>query len=75
MPNKPETGRKTPPNEHEWPYVWDGLDKAQKSWIVSGPIHAAVSNWKAWLVICGIVGFIRGPQIIGAIRAYLEGGL
>lgn len=60
--------RETPPEDHEWPGIWRALDRANKSWIVTGPIHAAVTNWKAFAIIMGIVVWINRPEIVAAIR-------
>lgn len=62
-----ETRRKEPPKEHEWPGIWEAIEKSDKMWPIVGPIHAAVTNWKAWLAIAGVVAFIRGEEIITAI--------
>lgn len=65
-------GRKTPPEEDDWLHIWDGIDKAHKSWIITGPLHAVVSNWKALLVIFAILMTLNGPEIIDVLRGYVE---
>lgn len=64
--------RKTPPEEHEWAGIWDALEKADKGWIVTGPIHAVVSNWKALCVIAAIIVFINGPEIMAIINQFFR---
>ena len=61
-------GRSTPPEDHEWGGIWKALDRANKSWIVTGPIYAAVTNWKAFAIIVGIVVWLNRPEIVAAIR-------
>ena len=38
--------RQTPPEDHEWPYVWDALHKAQVGWRVVRVMVALFDNWK-----------------------------
>jgi len=66
-----ETGRQTPPEPHEWGGIWKSLDKANKSWVISAPFHAVVTNWKAICIIVAVVGFIKGDEIIVALLSWL----
>ena len=63
--------RNTPPEEDEWPDVWDAIDKANMSWIITGPIHAVVSNWKALVVIAGVIVWLNNDRIIEAIATII----
>lgn len=63
-----KTGRQTPPDDDEWPGVWDALDKARKSWVIVGPVHAFISNWKAVVVAFVVIAWISRPEIIGALQ-------
>jgi hypothetical protein len=73
MPDKlPPDNRERPPHEHEWAWFWDNADKAQKSWIIVGPIHAAVTNWKAWLIMGGVVAWMRGPELIEIVKVMAQ---
>ncbi|MEY1555337.1 hypothetical protein AB3Y40_06845 [Yoonia sp. R2331] len=65
--------RKTPPEDHEWPGIWEALEKSNKGWIITGPIHAVATNWKALLVIAGIVLWINSPELVAYLRAVLGG--
>lgn len=66
------TRRKTPPEkESEWAHLWEGVDKAHKGWTVTGPIYAAVTNWKAWVAIAAIVAFLNKPELTDAITLLL----
>jgi hypothetical protein len=67
-------GRKDPPEHSEWTDIWDALEKADKGWIITGPIYAVVSNWKALLVIGFVIFAVNSPRIVAAIEA-LMGGL
>ena len=67
------SSRRTPPeSEEDWLYIWTGIHYSHQGWKVVGPIVAAVTNWKAWVVIAGIVAWIRGPEIMAAILTVLE---
>ena len=69
-----DTRRKDPPTEKEWPGIWEAIDRAEKMWPIVGPIHAAVTNWRAWVAIAALVAYIRGEEIIAAILK-IRGGL
>lgn len=66
--------RKTPPKtDEEHAHIWDSSEKAQKAWVVVGPIHAAVTNWKGWAVIVLVFGFLKGDKVVNAVINFLEG--
>lgn len=62
------TTRKSPPEEHEWPHIWRGIDRAHKSWLITGPLYAAVTNWKAWAIIAAIVAAFNSPEIASIVQ-------
>jgi len=65
--------RKTPPeDEKDWAYIWTAVDRANKSWIVTGPIHSIVVNWKAYVVIAGVIIAINSPKIIEALKMLVD---
>lgn len=65
--------RKTPPEtEDEHAYMWEAADKAHKSWKITGPFHAAVTNWKGWVTIVAIFGVVNSNKILTAIIEFLE---
>lgn len=67
--NDKYNGRGKPPDDDDdWLHIWDGVDKAHKSWIVTGPIHAVVSNWKALAVIGAALMALNGPEIIEILQ-------
>lgn len=66
------SGRRTPPeNEEDWFFIWDSSDKSQKAWRVVGPLHSIVSNWKAYLVIAGIILAINSPRIVETLEIWV----
>lgn len=75
MPEKEPYGRKEPPEESEWHAIWSALEKADKSWIITGPIYAVVSNWKALLVIFAVITWVNSPEILAALKTLMGVGL
>ena len=69
--DKDPTQRETPPEDHEWDYIWSGVKKSHQGWVVVGPIVAAVTNWKAWLIIAGILAWVNGPELLIIVKAAL----
>ena len=65
--------RKNAPDQKEWPTVWRAVDRANKSWLITGPIHAVVTNWKALGVIGVLVLWLNSPKVIAAVAALLPG--
>lgn len=61
---------KDPPDE--WERVHRAVDRSERSWPITGPIVAAVGNWKAWGVMLAIFAFFRGPEVVGLIKTFLE---
>jgi hypothetical protein len=55
-----------------WQRVHRAVDRSERSWPVTGPVVAVVSNWRAWGVMLAIFTFIRGPEIIDLIKAFME---
>ena len=71
MTEKDPFRRKDPPEEHEWQRIWKAVERSEMSWLVVGPIHAVVSNWKALLVIAGAIVWINSPEIVAALATIL----
>lgn len=63
-----------PATPDEWRVIRDGVDKAHKGWIIIGPFYAVVTNWKAILIVLGVILYINQPDIIAALRVLMEGG-
>lgn len=70
-----ETGRKTPPDDHEWHGIWEALDKANKSWLITAPFHAVVTNWKAILIVGVLIVYINSEELITFLKSMMFGGL
>lgn len=68
----PENGKKfertTPPTKEEWAEIWPAIEKADKAWLIIGPIHAVVTNWKALLIVAIVVLWLNNPKILEALR-------
>jgi len=58
-----------PRNAEEWRVIRAGVDKAHKSWVVVGPIHAVVTNWRALIVILVGAAWLNRPGIQEALQA------
>ena len=67
------TARETPPEHDEWHIIWRAVDRANKSWIITGPIHAVVTNWKALLVIGALVLWLNSPKVIAVLAELIPG--
>lgn len=71
MSDEKKSRRKTPPEANEWADIWEAIDKANYAWIVVGPIHALVKNWKALIVIAGVVVWLNNARIIQALSVIM----
>jgi hypothetical protein len=58
--------RTTPPTKEEWPHLWDAADKAHKTWLITGPIYAVVTNWRALIVVAVVVVWINARAFLNA---------
>jgi len=67
--------RATPPDpeKDEWQKIWSAIEKAEKSWLITGPIYAIVSNWKALAVVVAAAAWINKPEILQAITVLFGG--
>lgn len=57
-----------PETPDEWRTIRSGVDKAHKTWVIIGPIHAVVNNWKALVLVVAVVIYLNRPDIISALR-------
>lgn len=64
--------RGTPPKEEEWAGVWSALEKADKGWVITGPIYAVVSNWKALSVTIGVIIVLNREEVQNLVMAILK---
>lgn len=69
---KDKYGRKEPPEHDEWIDIWHSLEKADRGWIITGPIYAIVSNWKALVVIFLFIAWLNSPDILDFL-AFVRG--
>lgn len=65
--------RENPPDDDDWPHIWSALSKARKGWVITGPIHAAVTNWKALLVVGSVIAYLRGDAVIELLAQIIRG--
>ena len=70
----PPDDRTRAPHEKEWPSVWEALERANKTWVITAPIVAIVSNWRAIAVVAAITLALNGQQILAILEAYLGKG-
>lgn len=72
--NETPADRKTPAKSHEdWSYIWNGAEKAHKAWLIVGPLHAVLANWKAIIFVLLLILYINKPEILRAIETLLGG--
>ena len=66
--------RKTPAKTPgDWDYLWNGAEKAHKAWLIVGPLHAVLANWKAIIFVLLLILYINKPEILTAIETLLGG--
>jgi hypothetical protein len=56
-----------PETSDEWRVIRSGVDKAHKSWMVVGPVHAVVTNWRALAVVGIVLAWLNRPGIAEAL--------
>lgn len=62
-----DTGRKTPPEEAEWPRIWRTLDKSEILYQVLYPVVLVAQNWKLMAALIGLAAILNLQDIIGLI--------
>ena len=67
------TTRKTPPEPKEWQMIWIAVDRSNKTWTITGPIHAVKSNWKALVATGLFVLWLNSPKVLAALAALIPG--
>ena len=66
--DKDKTTRDTPAEDgSDWQALWRAVERSDKMWWLVGPIHAVASNWKAILVVAGIVVWLSRDDIRAAL--------
>ncbi len=63
-----------PKGPEDWQRVWRAVVKAEAAWIVVSPFVAVARNWKAWLIIGGVVLFVTSPELRQAIAILTSRG-
>lgn len=59
-----------PETDAHWDAIIEGAKKAHKTWVVSGPLVAIVTYWKAFMVMGGAIVAMNAEQIITWIEVY-----
>ena len=49
-------------------------DRADKTWLIIGPLHAVVSNWRALAVILALIAWFNRPEIANAVAVLIGAG-
>jgi plasmid replication initiation protein len=63
--------RKTPPEtDEDWQRLHRSLDRADRAWIVTGPMSAFAEHRKAWATAIGITTFLMLRK--GELPALME---
>ena len=63
-----------PKTAEEWRVIRAGVDKSHKAWVIVGPIHAVVTNWKALAIVAAVVVWINRPDIVTALQLLTGAG-
>ncbi len=71
MGDEDEIGERStaPKGPDEWKIVWRGVTRANRAWIIIGPIYAVMSNLKAIAFVLLLILYINRPEILAAIEA------
>ena len=72
--DKDPTHRSTPPEPHEWGFIWEALGVAVKSWVIAKPFYEVLSNRKALFAIGAFVIWWTSPKVTAALSAFLGVG-
>jgi hypothetical protein len=65
---------KVPPeSEEDWQRLHRAMFRADRSWIVTGPQVAFVTNWKAWIFGLSMLALMRRSEVVAVIDM-LTGG-
>jgi hypothetical protein len=60
--------------QSDWKFIWDGAEKSHKTWVIIGPLHSVLVNWKAIVFVLLLILYINKPEILKAIETILGGG-
>lgn len=70
-PKIPPDDRTRPPNDDEWPYVWDAVEKQRKLWPILAPVVAILGNIRALLAVLSIIFILNGPRILQLLQDFV----
>lgn len=66
------TRDKAPSNADQWRWIWQGSDKAHKSWVVVAPLYAAFRYWR-WVVGATVLAvWFNADGLVALIKAVAE---
>ena len=58
------TYRKAPPDtDEDWQRLHRAMDRADRSWIVTGPMSAFAVTWKAWVFALSLMLILRRTEV------------
>jgi len=60
-----------PVTEKEWRSIRSAADKSHKMWVVVGPVHAVVVNYRAAVMVVAAVAAASSPAVKEFILAFL----
>jgi hypothetical protein len=63
-----DTGRKSPPEDEEWPRIWRTLDKSDLMYQVFYPVILVAQNWKIMAAVIGLAALMNIKDIVGTIQ-------
>ena len=66
--------REPPETETEWQRLHRAAYRADQTWLISRPIVAVVTNWRALAIIAAVLVWVNKPEIVGAIQVLLGKG-
>lgn len=62
-----------PETDEEWQRLHRAAYRSDRSWIVTGPQVAFVTNWKAWIFAISMLLLLRRSEVL-AVLDMLAGG-
>lgn len=62
-----------PESEEDWQRLHRAAYRSDRTWIVTAPMVAFVTNWKAWVFALSLIALLRRSEF-AAILDMLSGG-
>lgn len=56
-----------PESEEEWQKLHRAVYRADRTWIVTGPQVALVTNWRAWVFAISLFALLRRSEVIALL--------